>query len=185
MLPTALEAQNPQSRPAWSHSNLTLTLFIVCIYLLCLHMVEGMRELSGVPFKRALIHEGSTHMIQSPPEAPPCGSNGKEPSCQCRRCRFSPWVRKILWRRKWQPTPVFLPGEPHGQRNLEDYGLWRHKVSDMTEQLSTAQHKLPQRSSPVAQEVNNLFAMQKMQVQSLGWADPLEKEIATHPSILA
>ena len=42
----------------------------------------------------------------------------KELSCQCRRCRFDPWVRKILWRRKWQPAPVFLPGKSHGQRNM-------------------------------------------------------------------
>ena len=37
---------------------------------------------------------------------------------QCRRPGFDPWVRKIPWRRKWQPTPVFLPGESHGQRSL-------------------------------------------------------------------
>ena len=36
---------------------------------------------------------------------------GKESACQCRRCGFDLWVRKIHWRRKWQPTPVFLPGE--------------------------------------------------------------------------
>jgi len=34
---------------------------------------------------------------------------------------FDPWVRKIPWRRKWQPTPVLLPGESHGQRNLAGY----------------------------------------------------------------
>ena len=48
------------------------------------------------------------------------GPSGKEPSCQCRgrkRHRFHPWGRKIPWRRKWQPTPVFLPGESHGQRS--------------------------------------------------------------------
>ena len=46
---------------------------------------------------------------------------GKESTCPCRRhgrCRFDSWVRKIPWRRKWQPTTVFLPGESHGQRNL-------------------------------------------------------------------
>ena len=43
---------------------------------------------------------------------------GKESACQCRRCEFDPWVGKIPWRRKWQPTPVFLPGESHGQRSL-------------------------------------------------------------------
>ena len=39
-----------------------------------------------------------------------------------KRRRFNPWVRKILWRRAWQPTPVLLPGESHGQRSLADYG---------------------------------------------------------------
>ena len=48
-------------------------------------------------------------------------ASGKESTCQCRRlrrCELDPWVRKIPWRRKWQPTPVFLPGESHGQRSL-------------------------------------------------------------------
>ena len=47
-----------------------------------------------------------------------CSASGKEPACQCRRLKrygFNPWVRKILWRRAWQSTPVFLPGESHGQ----------------------------------------------------------------------
>ena len=43
---------------------------------------------------------------------------GKESAWQCRRCRFHPWVGKIPWSRKWQPTPVFLPGESHRQRSL-------------------------------------------------------------------
>ena len=46
---------------------------------------------------------------------------------------FDPWVRKILWRRKQQPTPVFLPGESHGQRSLVGYSPRGHKESDMTE----------------------------------------------------
>ena len=46
------------------------------------------------------------------------GSSGKEPEFQCRRRRFCSRVRKIPWRKAWQPTPVFLPGECHGQRNL-------------------------------------------------------------------
>ena len=48
-----------------------------------------------------------------------CGTSGKESACQCRRCKrrgFDPWVGKIPWRRKWQPTPVFLPGKSHEQR---------------------------------------------------------------------
>ena len=43
------------------------------------------------------------------------GPNGKEPTCQCRRCRFDPWVRKMPWRRAWQPTSLLFPGESHGQ----------------------------------------------------------------------
>ena len=64
-------------------------------------------------------------------------SDGKETTCQCRRYRrprFDPWVGKIPWRRKWQPTPVFLPGESHGQRSLEGYSPWGHQESDTTEQ---------------------------------------------------
>ena len=60
----------------------------------------------------------------------------KKPACQCRghkRCRFDPWVRKIPWRRKSQPTPVFLPGESHAQRSLADYSRKGHKESGMTE----------------------------------------------------
>ena len=45
----------------------------------------------------------------------------KEATCQCRRCMFSPWIRKIPWRREWLPTPVYLPGEFHGQRRLVGY----------------------------------------------------------------
>ena len=46
---------------------------------------------------------------------------------------FDPWVGKIPWRRAWQPTPVFLPGESHGQRSLVGYSPWGHTESDMTE----------------------------------------------------
>ena len=60
---------------------------------------------------------------------------------QCRRPRFSPWVRKIPWRRPWQPTPVFLLGEFHGQRNLVGCSPWGHKKLDMTEQLTLFQYK--------------------------------------------
>ena len=46
-----------------------------------------------------------------------------ETACWCRRHRFHPWVRKIPWRRKQQPTPVFLPGKSHGQRSPVGYGV--------------------------------------------------------------
>ena len=54
-------------------------------------------------------------------------ASGKESTCQCRRCRFDSQVRKIPWRRKWQPTPVFLPGKSHGQRSLVGFTPWGHK----------------------------------------------------------
>ena len=53
---------------------------------------------------------------------------------QCRRPGFNPWVGKIPWSRKWQPTPVFSPGESHGWRSLACYSPWGHKMSDTTEQ---------------------------------------------------
>ena len=67
--------------------------------------------------------------------------SSKESTCQCRRHRFDPWVGKIPWRRKWQPTPVFLPGESHGQRSLGGYSPWGHKELDMTEQLTLSHLK--------------------------------------------
>ena len=53
--------------------------------------------------------------------------SGKESVCQCRRRRFNLWVRTIPWRRKWQHTPVFLPGKSHGQRSLVAYSPWGGK----------------------------------------------------------
>ena len=67
--------------------------------------------------RKGSLRNGLTVLIKGFPG----GASGNEPACQCRghkRWRFGPWVRKILWRRAWQPTPVFLPEEPHGQRNL-------------------------------------------------------------------
>ena len=66
----------------------------------------------------------------------PGGTSDKEPACKCRRYkryRFNPWVGKIPWRRAWLFTPVFLPGEPHGQRNLAGYSPWGRKESDMND----------------------------------------------------
>ena len=61
---------------------------------------------------------------------------GKESTCQCRRhrrCRFDPLVRKILWKWKWQPTPIFLSGKFDGQRSLVGYSPWSQKELDMIE----------------------------------------------------
>ena len=66
----------------------------------------------------------------------PGGSDGIIFCLKCRRPRFATWVKKIHWEREWQPTPVFLPEEFHGQRMLAGYSLWGHKELDMTEQLT-------------------------------------------------
>ena len=66
------------------------------------------------------------------------GASGKESACQFRRLkrlRFDPWVGKILWRRKRQPTPVFLPAVSHGQRSLVGHSPRGHKESDTASRL--------------------------------------------------
>ena len=68
----------------------------------------------------------------------PSGSAGKESTCttgdglQCRRLGFDPWVRKMPCRRKWQPTLIFLPGKPHGQKSPVGYSLGDCEESDTT-----------------------------------------------------
>ena len=82
------------------------------------------------------------------------------------------------WRRQWQPTPVFLPGESQGWWSLVGCSPWGREESDTTERLHFT-------SLLVAQMVKNLPAIRKTQVQYLGQEDPLEKRIAKHSSILA
>ena len=65
-------------------------------------------------------------------ETPPGGPGGKESACNAGD-RFNSWVRNIPWRRAWQPTPVFLPGESHGQRSVVGYTSRGYKKSDTTE----------------------------------------------------
>ena len=60
----------------------------------------------------------------------------------CLQCGFDPWVEKFPWRRKWQPSPVFLPGEAHRSRSLAGYSPWGRKELDVTERLSFF-HSLP------------------------------------------
>ena len=104
-------------------------------------------RLLGIPHPNYLISITKyPHCLKSHPwdsclygKVFPGDASGKEPACQCRRWkrhRFDPWVGKISWRRAWQPTPVFLPGESHGQRSLVDYSPWSCKELDTTEQLT-------------------------------------------------
>ena len=91
----------------------------------------------------------------------PGGPSGKEPACQCRgrqRCRFDPWVRKIPWRRKWQPPPIFLPGESQGQRSLR---ATIHRVTKSQTQLKQLSKQAGAGFAPVC---------------SLLWLDPARPE---------
>ena len=88
-------------------------------------------------------------MRRNPTLAPfkgfPDGTRSKERACQCRRRRkwgFDPWVRKIPCRKKWQPTPVFLPGESHGQRSLVGYKS-QTRLKRLSTQGCTAPFSLP------------------------------------------
>ena len=84
-------------------------------------------------------HKNLTQQRMSLPKRPkgfPGGASGKEPACQFQRHKrhgFHPWVWKIPRRRAWQPTPVFLPGEPQGQRSLAVHSPYSHKESSTAE----------------------------------------------------
>ena len=113
----------------YSVSLLYLLLYVFSIWLLYLNIV-----------KRA-IHPlikfaTSPHPLSS--DGASRWRRGKESTCQCRRCQrhgLDPWDGKIPWRSAWQPTPVFLPGEPHEQRSLAGYNPWGHKELDTAEAI--------------------------------------------------
>ena len=66
---------------------------------------------------------------------------------------FHAWVGKIPWEKKWQPTPVFLPGKSYGQRSLMGYNPWGHKELDMSERLT---HTLLLRTRILGKAVHEL-----------------------------
>jgi len=99
------------------------------------HWGNGRRELNAVMYRKQLVPY-QVHLILATTwwgryythlgrmQGFPDGASGKEPASQCRKCKgwgFDPWVGKIPWRRAWQPTPVFLPGESQGHRSLVGY----------------------------------------------------------------
>ena len=69
---------------------------------------------------------------------------------------LDPLVGKIPWNKKWKPTPVFLPGESHGQKSLVSYSPWDRKMSDTSEVLSTV-HMYITRSLSYTPEINTEF----------------------------
>ena len=90
--------------------------------------------------------------------------SSKESTCQRRRCkrhRFDPWVRKIPWSRKWNPTPIFLPGESQGQRSLAVHGVTRSQtwlIVHTPLKNSDVDHMLTSHSSSLIKCLLNCFA---------------------------
>ena len=66
----------------------------------------------------------------------PCWLSCKEPTCQYRKYGLSPWVGKIPWRRRWQPTLVLLPEKSYGQKGLAGYSPWDHNRATQSLQLN-------------------------------------------------
>ena len=87
-------------------------------------------------FSVVLVAKSCPTLLQTPWTGFQDGAGSKELACQFRRHRrwgFDPWVEMICWRRKWQPIPLFLPGESHGQRSLAGCSPRGHRESDTTE----------------------------------------------------
>ena len=85
----------------------------------------------------------------------------KESTFHCRRHGFNPRVGKIPWTRAQQPTPIFLPGESHGQRSLAGYSPWGHKESDTTWPLNSNNIVSPLLFQPLEIIVYNKLALFK------------------------
>ena len=65
------------------------------------------------------------------------------------------WVGKIPWRRKWQPTPVFLPGKSHERRSLSGYSSWDHRESNTTQQLNSNNNNALQKEAAAAKSLQS------------------------------
>ena len=97
----------------------------------------GISKICQLKFLSLFVTLGFLCLFSPPFQSFPGGTKDKQSACQCRRhrrCRFDPWVGKIPWRRKWQPTPPFLPGNSPVQNCLVGYSPWGHK------EWNTAEH---------------------------------------------
>ena len=100
--------------------------------------------------------------------------SSKEPACWCRRLGFDLWVVKISGRRKWQLTPVFLPGKFHGQRSLADYSPWdSQKVCHEWTMGHGTAHRFCLRMQAVLNAVHSrilVAGLQPLSSHSLSWS---------------
>jgi len=107
-----------------------------------------------------------------------CGKESASLCRSCRRCRFNPWVGKIPWKKKWQPTPVFLPGKSYGQGSL----VGVHRVAKSQRQWSdwALMHALisPLPFMPLASQTSFFKAQGGMGITHSIWLSP--GKVGTH-----
>ena len=103
---------------------------ILCFGFFCSRSYEILAPSPGIkPTLSALEGPGKSRVCCSkPPSTASLVAQMVKNLPGCWRPGFSPWVGKIPWRREWQPTPIFLPGESHGQRSLMGYSPWGQRV---------------------------------------------------------
>ena len=122
------------SKSSWEHLDNQVVTWQTFLYFLIRGHLPNLFLASY--FWRKILREHLRSLLRNASDSwLPRWLSGKDSTWQCRRCRrcgFDPWVGKIPWRRKWQPTPVFLPGESHGQISLVGYSPLGHKESDTT-----------------------------------------------------
>ena len=97
------------------------------------------------------------------------GASGEESTCQCRRHRFDPWVRKIPWSRKWQPTLIFLPGKSHEQWSLAGYSPLGHREMD-TLSIHTF-NLIGRRELPSSYKLGGIGGRSRRGRQRMRWLD--------------
>ena len=97
------------------------------------------------------------------------GASGEESTCQCRRHGFDPWVRKIPWSRKWQPTLIFLPGKSHGQWSLAGYSPLGHREMD-TLSIHTF-NLIGRRELPSSYKLGRIGGRSRRGRQRMRWLD--------------
>ena len=139
---------------------------------------------SGINFPAALSYSTLLHPISMAATKVSClqinGSVVKDPPANARDVGLIPGSGKCPCRRKWQPTPVFLPGESHEQRSLAGYSPWGRKELDTNEQLSAYTHththiNIPQGHRHINPHQNNSKPGTSLVVQWLGLHTPLPR----------
>ena len=102
---------------------------------------DGITISQLIPWSQYLIPKPDTHKKTANQEGVPGATSGEEPTCQCRRRKrrgLDPWTRKVPWRRKWHPTPVFLSGEALGQKSLVGCSPWGHNRTRLSTRAQTS-----------------------------------------------